>query len=204
MLNKLERRIIELSFKHGLSHISSCLNTVNVLADIYDQLRDTDPVCLDNSHSALALFVVLEAEGLCDAEEMIKTHGTHAGRDRKAGIWVSGGSLGQVATVSVGMALADRKRNVYLVLSDGGLAEGCIWEALNVAREQKLDNLIVHVIANGFGAYRDINLDNLCARLDAFFPSFFWHEPKMPATFLEGLNGHYCKLTKDQYEELIS
>ena len=111
-LNPLEKRIVELSFQHKLTHVSSCLNVVNLLDWIYEQRGKDDPVVLDNSHAGLALYVVLEEHDLCDAEQMIEDHGTHAGRDPERGIWVSGGSLGQPATVAVGLAMADKNRKV--------------------------------------------------------------------------------------------
>ena len=71
-MNTLEKRCIELSYKHRLTHISSVLNTVNLLDSIYLLRVPSDPVVLGNSHAALALYVVLESRGLCDAEAMIK------------------------------------------------------------------------------------------------------------------------------------
>jgi len=154
-MNTLEKRIIELSYAHQLSHISSCLNCVNLLDWIYDERKDDEPVCLDNSHAALALYVVLEKHSKCDAEEMIKKHGTHAGRDLEHGIYVSGGSLGQVATVAVGLALTDKDRKVWLVTSDGAAMEGCVTEALRFAATH-CPNLLTNVVFNGFGAYGEI------------------------------------------------
>lgn len=205
LLNSLERRIIDLSFKHKLTHISSCLNTVNVLSMIYQKRGYYDPVVQDNAHAALALYVVLESHGLCDAEEMIHKHGTHQGRDMEHGIWVSGGSLGQAATVAVGMALADRKRTVWLVTSDGACSEGCIWESFRLASDLGLHNLRIHIIANGYGGYCEIDVEKLRLRLMYFHPLFIsFHEPtiKYPP-FLQGLSGHYSQLSEEQYQEMI-
>src|SRR5690349_20528071 len=106
--NPLEKRIIALSYKYQLTHISSCLNTVNLLEWIYDRRgcrldgRLSDPVILGNGHAGLALYAVLESKNLCDAEEMINKHGVHPSRDMDNGIWCSSGSLGQAETIAVG------------------------------------------------------------------------------------------------------
>ena len=60
---------------------------------------------------------------------------------------MSTGSLGQGLSVAVGMALAGKMRRqdyrVYALLGDGEIQEGQIWEALQFAGNQQLDNLVV-------------------------------------------------------------
>lgn len=197
-MNALERRVIELSYRHQLTHVSSCLNCVNLINWIYDQRKPDEPFCLDNSHAALALYVVLEKHGFCDAEEIVNKHGTHAGRDMEHGIYVSGGSLGQVATVAVGMALADKNRKVWLVTSDGAAMEGAAMEAFRVARKH-CPNLIIYVVYNGLGAYGKINQCDLPIEVQLHYVDYR-HYP----LWLRGLEGHYLKLTKEQYGELMS
>ncbi len=194
--NELERRIVELSYLHKLTHVSSCLNCVNLLDFIYEQRKDDEPVCLDNSHAALALYVVLEKHGLCDADEMINKHGTHAGRDMEHGIWVSGGSLGQVATVAVGLALADKERKVWLVTSDGAAMEGCVTEALRFAGRH-CPNLSATIVFNGLGAYGEISHGDL--PVDA---KIYYVDQNRYPEWLRGLAGHYLVLTQEQRDEL--
>lgn len=205
-MNKLERRCIELSYKHKLTHISSVLNAVNLLADIYSRRKLGDPVVLGPSHAALALYVVLEAFGeTADAEALVYKHGTHASRDMANGIWVSGGSLGQAETVAVGMAIADKKRTVWMVTSDGSLAEGSVWEALHLAAKLKLTNLNVTVIANGLAGYGEVNVETLKLRiLSLLYPVFDFVEPRMEWPWLKGLAGHYMQLNQEQYEEMMA
>lgn len=201
-MNNLERRIIDLSYKHKLSHIGSCLTAVNQIKVIYDVMEKDDVFVLGNSHAAVALYAVLESKGLGDAEEMVKKMGTHA--ERSHNIAVSGGSLGQAETVAVGMALADRRHNVYLMTSDGACAEGSIWEALRIAGDQRLENLRITVIANGYGANSKIDLDYLEARLKTFYPVLFirtnlydWPD------WLQGLDGHYTVMDEIKYREVV-
>jgi transketolase len=91
------------------------------------------------------------------------------------------------------MALSDRTKNVFCLVSDGECAEGSVWEALRIAREQNLLNLKVYCNANGFASYQEVDRDYLEYRIRAFgFPvDFRWTEN--PKGF-EGLKGHYAKI----------
>lgn len=197
-MNELECRIIDLSFKHKLAHVSSCLNTVNLLDRIYAERSLDEPVVLCNSHAALALYVILEKHGFCDAEEMIERHGTHAGRDLEHGIYVSGGSLGQPSTVAVGLALADLTRNVWLVTSDGACMEGAVHEAMRIARKH-CPNLKTFVVYNGRGAYGNIDGRDL-----PFEPEIIDVDEMRYPEWLRGIDGHYLTLTAEQRDELVA
>jgi len=204
MRNELEKRILTISYENKLSHLSSCLTSCNIIDHIYNVKKEKDVFVLGNSHAALALFVVLEKHGVANAEELAKKHGTHASRDPEHGIWVSGGSLGQAETVAVGLAMADKTRDVYLLTSDGACAEGSIWEALRIAAEQHLENLRVTVIINGQGALGKIDLDYLQARLQSFYPVLVVRANLFDyPEWLQGTAGHYVVMTKEQYEEVM-
>ena len=204
-MNKLERRVIELSYKHGLTHIGSCLTSVNVIDKIYQVKKKTDPFILSNGHAGLALYVALEKWEGKDAEKLLKKHGTHPNRDLDDGIYCSTGSLGMGITVAVGMALADRKNKVYVLMSDGECAEGAVWEALQVAAKERLENLNIAVVCNGYSAYGRIDVDDLDTRLNAFYPTLCFRTNlfNLP-DWIQGLSGHYLKLNEKQYKELTN
>lgn len=133
-------------------------------------------------------------------------HGVHPNRDMEHGIWASAGSLGHGLGIAVGMALSDRTRNVYCMISDGECAEGSIWESLRIAYDQGLTNLRIVVMCNGYGAYGKIDVDTLEKRLYSFFPgenclvikANLFNYPE----WLQGLKGHYVTMTDEQYAEL--
>jgi len=204
-VNKLEKRIIELSYKYGATHIGSCLASVNVIDKIYQVKQKDAPFILSNGHAALALYVALEKWEGKDAEELWKKHGTHPNRDLEDGIYCSTGSLGQGITVGVGMALADRKNKVYVLMSDGECAEGAVWEALQVAAKQKLENLNIAVVCNGYSAYGRVDVDDLDTRLNTFYPTLCFRTNlfNLP-DWIQGLAGHYLKLDEKQYKELTN
>ena len=194
------KRVIDISYNKKLTHLSSVLTSLPVIEKIYEIKKDKDIFVLGNSHAALALWVVLESKGLCNAEEMVDKYGTHAFRDIEHGIYVSGGSLGQAETIAVGMALADRSKTVYLMTSDGACAEGSIWETLRIAHDLNLNNLKVVVIANGQGATGEIDVDYLENRLRAFFPVVVIKSNLggFPES-LKGIKGHYNCLSLEDY-----
>lgn len=179
----MNKRAIELSIKHKLSHVGSVLTTIPILEEIYQQRRFTDAVVLSNGHAGLALYCANEKYYGIDAEETLLKHGVHPVRDPERMIDVSTGSLGQGITVALGIALSGRE--THCVISDGECAEGSVWETLRIKDDLKVDNLHVHVNANGFGAYKTIDIDKLEQRLKAFT------DVKIHRTHTKGLEDHY-------------
>lgn len=163
-------------------------------------MEEGDPFILGNCHASLAHYVVLEKHGFGKAQDMIEKHGVHASRDIEHGIWCSGGSLGQPETVAVGFALADPKRNVWLVTSDGSTMEGATYEAIRFGTEF-LNNLKIFIVWNGWGAYSWIPLDKIPNEGGTI--TVHKVDMKRYPEWLRGLPGHYLKLTKEQYEELM-
>jgi transketolase len=122
------------------------------------QMPERDRFILSKGHAAPALYAVMAERGFFPKEEL-KTfckNGTrlqkHIDMHKLPGIDASSGSLGQGLSIAVGMALADRMdkkdRFVYVVMGDGELQEGQIWEAAMAGGNFKLDHLIAFVDAN--------------------------------------------------------
>ena len=199
----LKKRILEISYKNNLSHIGSCITSVDIIDRIYKVKKDQEPFILSNGHAGLALYVILEKYKNKNAEELWEKHGTHPNRDVKNGIWCSTGSLGQGLPIALGMALSNKNKNVYCLISDGECAEGSIWESLRIAKEQELSNLKIYLNINGWSAYEKIDKKYLIKRIKAFeFPVEIIETNVNEYLFLEGLKGHYCKITKEDYEKI--
>ena len=191
-------QILELSFKHKLSHIGSCLTVNPILEEIYNKKTIDDIVVLSCGHAGLAQYVQIEkhSNGLINAEDLLNTMGIHPLRNVDKGIHVSTGSLGSGILVAVGLALAKKTRNVYCVLSDGECAEGSVWEALAVVKKLNIQNIIIHVNINGFSAYDEVDRKYLEDRLKVFYPSIIIHQTKNPES-LGDLNAHYHIMKND-------
>lgn len=164
----LYKRIVDISFKYKLSHLGSCLSVIDILDSLYTIRKNDELVILSNGHAGLALYVTLEKYGFTNAEELFVKHGVHPNRDLENGIYTSTGSLGQGLPIAVGMAISDKNKNVYCVISDGECAEGSIWESVRISSELKLNNLKIIVNANGFGAYDEINTRSLPEKFKSF------------------------------------
>ena len=204
-LSGLEKKIIDISYKKGLSHINSCLTAVALIDSVYEVKKPEDIFILSNGHSGFALYVVLEKYLGKNAEELYDKHGVHPNRDIGDGIYVSAGSLGSAITLAIGMAIVNRKREVYVLLSDGECVEGSVWEALRIAGELRLENLKVMVNANGTGAYGKIDTDLLDQRINMFYPTLVVRTKmfKFP-DYLQGVHGHYKILNEKEYKEIIN
>lgn len=165
---KLRTRILELSFESRFSHLGSCLSAIDLIDAIYKTKKKSEKFILSNGHAGIAWYTVLEKHGYFKNSKIIKKLNIHPDRNIKHDIHVSTGSLGQGLPIALGMAFADKKKSVYCMISDGECAEGSIWEALRVAKENKLYNLKIIINANGWGAYDKINLNYLINRFKGF------------------------------------
>jgi transketolase len=160
------RRIIDIARAIPAVHIApafSCLEIVDVV--YYALMRRNadgsfhDTLILSKGHGAMAQYVVLEDLGVLTAADL-DAYCTPAGPlgghpDLEVpGIEASTGSLGHGLGIAVGMALADRMRRddrvVYVVLSDGELQEGSVWESLLLAPSLGLHDLVLFLDLNDF------------------------------------------------------
>ena len=163
----LRRKILEISYKNNYSHLGSCLSSVDIIDAVYEVKRPKDIFILSNGHAGIALYAVLRSRGKLKSKDINTLH-VHPDRNLKNGIHVSTGSLGQGLPIALGIALADRKKQVFCLISDGECAEGSIWESLRLASELNIKNLTIILNANGWGAYDSISLIALYKRLRSF------------------------------------
>ncbi len=199
----LKKRILDLSFKHNLSHIGSCLTAVDIIDKIYKRKKEYEPFILSSGHAGLALYVVLEKYYGYDAEKLLDKHGVHPNRDVEHDIWCSTGSLGHGIGIGVGYALSNRSRRVYVVMSDGELAEGSVYEAFNVIAREKLGNMNIHVNYNGWGAYRRITTKqvvNVTSIISDACDVYVHRTKAPPVSFLKDLKAHYSVMTEEDYQ----
>jgi len=203
-MNELERRIVDISYSKKIGHLSSNLNAVNIIDEIYSTKQNDEIFILSSGHAALAMYVVMEKHEQKDAVHLYNKHGVHPHRNLDDNIHVSTGSLGMGLTVAVGYALANRTKNVYCLISDGESAEGSIWEALRFAFDHNLDNLKVYANINGMSACDYIEPVVTAQRLLAFYPNIQIRYTKPPSwSFASGLLTHYYVLKQEDYEKII-
>lgn len=206
MQNKdLKKRIIEISYKYTKYHIGSCLSAVDIIEEIYNLKKKEEKFILSEGHAAIALYCVLEKHEGRDPEYLLNKHGIHPERDEKNGLWCTTGSLGQGLPIALGMAIANKNRNVYCMISDGECTEGSIWEALRIKTDHNLDNLKVYINLNGYGAYGSIDSTKLIKRLKVFCPDINIRRTTVEQfPFLKGQGAHYHIMTKENYAQAMN
>lgn len=165
--NQLRKRIIEISHLWHASHLGSCLTAVDALWAIHSIKKPNDPFILSNGHAGVALYTVLESIGILPTS-VLNTLYVHPDYMPQYGIFASTGSLGQGLPIAIGMAIANRKRRVYCMISDGECSEGSIWESFRIIRDVQISNLTIVVNANGWGAYQKVNISVLSKQIQGF------------------------------------
>jgi transketolase len=143
---------------------------------------DRDRFLLGKGHAAIGQYPCLSDLGYFPAD-WLDTYtrlgsplGDHPDMNKVPGCDFSSGSIGHNLSVGVGMGLAARlgKRDflTWVMLGDGELNEGQVWEAAMSAAHYKLDNLIAIVDANGMGLDGNIedvmNIEPVAAKFEAF------------------------------------
>ena len=192
---QLRRDTIDIICAGKAGHIGGDMSVMEILVELYfDQMKidaqnpedpNRDLFVLSKGHSMEAYYAVLAEKGFLDKEDILKNFSKFGSKyighpnNKLPGIEMNSGSLGHGLPVCVGMAKAakmDQKdRRVYVVMGDGELAEGSVWEGAMAAHQYKLDNLCAVVDRNRLqisGNTEDImGHDDLHAR----FESFGWH-----------------------------
>ena len=199
----LKKRILEIAYKNKLSHLGSYLSSLEIIEEIYKTKHPEDIFILSSGHAALALYVVLEAYEGKNAEDLFKKHGGHPHRDEKNGLYCSTGSLGLGITIAIGRALANPKRKVYVLISDGESAEGSVWESLRFIHDQNIKNIKIYVNINGYAAYDKIDPEYLSNRLVTFLPNINLRYTSVNQyPFLKGINAHYHVMSEEDYKSI--
>ncbi len=143
---------------------------------------DRDMFVMSKGHSVEALYAVLAAKGFFPIDEVMakfsKFGSPYIGHpnNKLPGIEMNSGSLGHGLPVSVGMALAKKMNGqasrVYVVMGDGEIAEGSVWEGAMAASQYKLDNLLAVLDRNRLqisGSTEDVmHQDSVEDRFTAF------------------------------------
>ncbi len=159
-VQNLRKNIVVLSHQAKSSHIGSCLSIVEILTYLYFRILKKDKqdrFILSKGHGTLALYCVLHEKKILSKKNLfaygknnslLMSHASH----HVPGIIFSTGSLGHGLPVAVGLALSSKikkkKQKIYVLISDGELNEGSVWESLMFASHHNLNNLCVIVDYN--------------------------------------------------------
>ena len=168
--NQLRIHSIAATTAAGSGHPTSCCSAADVVAALffghmrYDaknpHYHNNDRFILSKGHAAPLLYAAWAEAGFFPTADLLKLRTIGSDLEghptpRLAFADVATGSLGQGLGIGVGVALAARldklDYNTYVLLGDGEIAEGAVWEAASLAGINKLNNLIAIVDANRLG-----------------------------------------------------
>ena len=196
LVNTIRKDILKMIHNAKSGHPGGALSCVDILAVLYKKIlnvplewdksinfKQRDRFILSKGHASAALYATLARCGYFSPDLLSgfrilgsKLQGHPSSRANLAGIEVSTGSLGQGLSIGVGVALSLKldnvKAKVYVLLGDGEMQEGNVWEGLMSANSHKLDNLVIIVDKNNLqidGSTSDIKtLEPLDKKLEAF------------------------------------
>jgi transketolase len=191
----------------GSGHPGSCLSAADLIAALYfGELRgDVDKFVLSKGHACPALYAALHLRGFFDRAALgsfRRIGGLLQGSPTThiPGVDATCGSLGQGFSIAVGLALGLMKVSdtrgagrVFVMLGDGELQEGQIWESAMAAGHYHLANLCAIV------DYNKMQSDDLNERimrlepLDAKWRAFNWH--------VRAIDGHDFGQIADAFAE---
>jgi len=169
MAKKVRRGIVEAVYSGKSGHPGGALSIADILTVLYFNVMRIDPknpkdenrdrLVLSKGHASAGLYSVLAHRGYFPVEDL-KTFRKvdsylqgHPDLNKVPGVDMTSGSLGQGLSVANGMALAGKLAkkdyNVFVIMGDGEIAEGQVWEAAMSAAHYHLNKVIAFVDFNG-------------------------------------------------------
>ena len=220
--SQVRRDIVRMVHKVQSGHPGGSLGCTDFFVTLFFQImkrnsvfdmngKNEDIFFLSNGHISPVFYSVLARSGYFKLDELYtfrklnsRLQGHPATHEGLPGIRVASGSLGQGLSVAIGAALSKKLNNdnnlVYVLLGDGELQEGQVWEALMFASHNKLDNIMVTIDYNGQqidGPVDEINsLLNLKDKLKSFGCKVIESDGNDYNSLIESFNKAKSKLDK--------
>jgi transketolase len=193
--SQLRRDIIRMTHGAKSGHPGGSLGCAEYFVALYFNLLKHDPkqfsidgigqdlFFLSNGHISPVWYSTLARAGYFPLDELStfrklnsRIQGHPATEEGLPGIRIASGSLGQGLSVAAGAALAKKQNNdpnmVYVLMGDGEIQEGQVWEAAMFAPKYRIDNLIATIDYNGRQIDGDVDdimpLGDLAAKWHAF------------------------------------
>ena len=184
---------VQSTSRAGSGHPTTCLSAAEIMAVLFfDEMHfdpknpknpDNDRFVMSKGHAAPILYAAWAEAGLFPREELLKLRQFESDLEghptpRLPFVDVATGSLGQGICAAVGIALNARRiaseYRTYVLLGDGEIAEGSVWEAADAAAHYELDNLCAIVDVNGLGQSRATEFGHVVERIAARWNAFGW------------------------------
>jgi transketolase len=223
---RMRREVIEMITEAKSGHPGGSLSATEIVVTLYfdvmrhdpanPQWKDRDRFILSKGHCCPVVYAVMAECGYCPKDQLktLRKLGSiyqgHPDVRFLPALEASTGSLGEGLSVAIGMGLAARLDNspsrTYVVLGDGEIQEGQIWEAAMFAGNYELDNVCAILDYNGIqldGFVKDI-MD--LEPIEAKWQSFGWHTIRVNGHDIAALEKAFAEAaaTKDKPTILIA
>ena len=203
----------------GAGHVGGPMSAMDLLIALYfrvmavrpnePQWPERDRFILSKGHSAIGLYTVMALRGYLPVEEL-KTFDKgnsrlqgHPDMTKLPGLETSTGSLGMGLSVGLGFAIGAQRKGLdfqtFVIIGDGELQEGMIWEALHVAPRYQVANLTAILDSNGLQQFGWLHEAGETGRGDRRDP---WFRVDLPAV-LRGLGWNVVEINGHDFGEII-
>ena len=165
---RLRQNVVDMIMAGKAGHIGGDMSVMETMVSLYFHAMNISPENQDDpnrdmfvmskGHCVETLYAVLAEKGFFPIEQVIREYSQFGSKfighpnNKLPGIEMNSGSLGHGLPVAIGMALAQRMdgrdSRTYVVMGDGELAEGSVWEGAMSATQYKLDNLCAVIDRN--------------------------------------------------------
>lgn len=209
---EIRKSIVKMINKSKSGHPGGSLSIADILSVLYFEEMNINPqnpkdenrdrFVLSKGHASPAIYATLAERGYFDKNllDTFRSYGSilqgHPDMKKIPGIDMSTGSLGQGLSVANGMAhsakISNQNYRTYVIMGDGEIQEGQIWEAAMTAAHYKLDNLCAILDNNNLQIDGEINKVMGIEPLDKKWDAFGWNVIKIDGhnyeSIVEGLN----------------
>jgi transketolase len=195
LARKLRIHSLRATSEAGSGHPTSCLSAADLVSALFFHAMRFDPknpvhphndrFVLSKGHAAPVLYAALAEAGVWPVERLLTLRNLTSdleGHPTPRIPWVGAatGSLGQGLSVGVGMALNGKyleksDYRVYVLMGDGEIAEGSVWEAAALATYYRLENLVGIIDVNGLGQSQRTMYNHDTTVYHNRFAAFGWH-----------------------------
>ncbi len=215
---ELRLHILTMIYEAQSGHPGGALSAADIFTVLYfDELKvrpsepkwkDRDRVILSKGHACPVIYAALAMKGFypMDVIYTLRKMGSilqgHPCMKKTPGIDITTGSLGHGLSVGAGMAFGAKFDNldsrVFVILGDGEIQEGAVWEAAMLASKYKLDNLIAIIDNN------NLQIDGTCSEvmpiepLDQKWEAFGWEVFTIDGHCIEEILNVFEKIKKVQ------
>jgi transketolase len=193
--NTIRKDIVQMVYQAKDGHPGPALSIADIVAALYYRLLKIDPkapqwadrdrLILSKGHACPAVYSALARRGFYSADLLpsLRALGStlqgHPVMNKTPGIDMTSGSLGNGLSIGLGMALAARYEKcdfkVFVIMGDGEIQEGVVWEGVSIAAKYNAGGLIVIVDQNGWQSGDTVAAVGGTTSLLPRFQAFGWH-----------------------------